>query len=51
MPHPDLAVVTGAFSYTGRYVTRRPRPLLITSWAGPWVPCPPSGLLLSVAAC
>ena len=23
MPHPDLAVVTGAFSYTGRYVTRR----------------------------
>ena len=22
MPHPDLAVVTGAFSYTGRYVTR-----------------------------
>ena len=21
-PHPDLAVVTGAFSYTGRYVTR-----------------------------
>ena len=20
MPHPDLAVVTGAFSYTGRYV-------------------------------
>ena len=22
-PHPDLAVVTGAFSYTGRYVTRR----------------------------
>ena len=23
MRHPDLAVVTGAFSYTGRYVTRR----------------------------
>ena len=23
MPHPDPAVVTGAFSYTGRYVTRR----------------------------
>ena len=23
MPHPELAVVTGAFSYTGRYVTRR----------------------------
>ena len=23
MPPPDLAVVTGAFSYTGRYVTRR----------------------------
>ena len=23
MPHSDLAVVTGAFSYTGRYVTRR----------------------------
>ena len=23
MPNPDLAVVTGAFSYTGRYVTRR----------------------------
>ena len=23
MPHPDLAAVTGAFSYTGRYVTRR----------------------------
>ena len=23
MPHPDLAIVTGAFSYTGRYVTRR----------------------------
>ena len=23
MPHPDFAVVTGAFSYTGRYVTRR----------------------------
>ena len=23
MPHPDLAVVTGAFSYTGKYVTRR----------------------------
>ena len=23
MPHPDLAVVTGAFSYTGRYVTGR----------------------------
>ena len=23
MPHLDLAVVTGAFSYTGRYVTRR----------------------------
>ena len=23
MPHPDLAVVTGAFSYTGRYVARR----------------------------
>ena len=23
MPHFDLAVVTGAFSYTGRYVTRR----------------------------
>ncbi len=23
MPHPNLAVVTGAFSYTGRYVTRR----------------------------
>ena len=23
MPHPGLAVVTGAFSYTGRYVTRR----------------------------
>ena len=22
MPHPDLAVVTGGFSYTGRYVTR-----------------------------
>ena len=22
-PHPDLAVVTGAFGYTGRYVTRR----------------------------
>ena len=22
-PHPDLAVVIGAFSYTGRYVTRR----------------------------
>ena len=22
MPHPNLAVVTGAFSYTGRYVTR-----------------------------
>ena len=22
-PHPDLAVVTGAFSYTGRYVTSR----------------------------
>ncbi len=22
-PHPDLAVVTGAFSYTGRYVARR----------------------------
>ncbi len=22
-PHPDLAVVTGAFSYTGRYVIRR----------------------------
>ncbi len=22
-PHSDLAVVTGAFSYTGRYVTRR----------------------------
>ena len=23
MPHPDLAIVTGAFSYTGRYVARR----------------------------
>ena len=23
MPHPDLAVVTGAFSYTGQYVARR----------------------------
>ena len=23
MPHPDLAVVIGAFSYTGRYVARR----------------------------
>ncbi len=23
MPHLDLAVVTGAFSYTGRYVARR----------------------------
>ena len=23
MPHPDIAVVTGAFSYTGRYITRR----------------------------
>ncbi len=23
MRHPDLAIVTGAFSYTGRYVTRR----------------------------
>ena len=23
MPHSDWAVVTGAFSYTGRYVTRR----------------------------
>ena len=23
MPHPDLAVVTGAFSYTGRYIARR----------------------------
>ena len=23
MPHPDQAVVTGAFSYTGRYVARR----------------------------
>ena len=23
MPHPNLAVVTGAFSYTGKYVTRR----------------------------
>ena len=23
MPHPDLAVVTGAFSYTGKYVARR----------------------------
>ena len=23
MPHPDLVVVTGAFSYTGRYVARR----------------------------
>ena len=23
MPHPDTAVVTGAFSYTGRYVSRR----------------------------
>ena len=23
MPHPDTAVVTGAFSYTGRYITRR----------------------------
>ena len=23
MPHLDLAVVTGAFSYTGGYVTRR----------------------------
>ena len=22
-PHPDLAIVTGAFSYTGRYVARR----------------------------
>ena len=23
MPHPDQAIVTGAFSYTGRYVARR----------------------------
>ncbi len=23
MPHPDSAVVTGAFSYTGRYISRR----------------------------
>ena len=23
IPHPDTAVVTGAFSYTGRYITRR----------------------------
>ena len=23
MPHPDTAIVTGAFSYTGRYVARR----------------------------
>ena len=23
MPHPDFAVVTGAFSYTGKYVTQR----------------------------
>ena len=23
MPHPDLTIVTGAFSYTGRYVTQR----------------------------
>ena len=23
MPHPDLAIVTGAFSYRGRYVARR----------------------------
>ena len=23
MPHPDTAIVTGAFSYTGRYITRR----------------------------
>ena len=23
MTHPDLAVVTGAFSYTGRHVARR----------------------------
>ena len=23
MPHSDLAVLTGAFSYTGRYVARR----------------------------
>ena len=23
MPHPDLAIVTGTFSYTSRYVTRR----------------------------
>ena len=23
MPHPNLAIVTGAFSYTGRYVARR----------------------------
>ena len=23
MPHPDQAVVTGTFSYTGRYITRR----------------------------
>ena len=23
MPHPDLSVVTGAFSYTGQYVARR----------------------------
>ena len=23
MTHPDLAVVTGAFSYTGSYVARR----------------------------
>ena len=23
MPHPDVAIVTGAFSYTGRYVARR----------------------------
>ena len=22
MPHPGLAIVTGAFSYTGRYVAR-----------------------------
>ena len=24
MPHPNIAVVTGAFSYTGRYVIRHP---------------------------
>ena len=23
LPHPDMAIVTGAFSYTGRYVARR----------------------------